>query len=47
MTVGEKIQILRQRAGLSQSQLAECLYVSRAAVAKWENDNGLPDILSD
>ena len=44
MTVGEKIQTLRLRAGLSQSQLAERLCVSRAAVAKWENDNGLPDV---
>ena len=35
MTVGEKIQALRLRAGLSQSQLAEQLCVSRAAVAKW------------
>ena len=44
MTVGEKIQTLRLRAGLSQSQLAKQLCVSRAAVAKWENDNGLPDV---
>lgn len=44
MTVGEKIKILRLRANLSQSQLADALCVSRAAVAKWENDNGLPDI---
>lgn len=44
MTVGEKIKILRQRSGLSQAQLADELCVSRAAIAKWENDNGLPDI---
>ena len=44
MTVGQKIQALRLRVGRSQSQLAEQLCVSRAAVAKWENDNGLPDI---
>lgn len=44
MTVGKKIQVIRLRAGLSQAQLAERLCVSRAAVAKWENDNGLPDI---
>jgi DNA-binding XRE family transcriptional regulator len=44
MTVGEKIKMLRQRSGLSQAQLAEALSVSRAAIAKWENDNGLPDI---
>lgn len=44
MTLGEKIKVLRQRAGLSQTELAQELFVSRAAVAKWENDNGTPDI---
>ena len=44
MTLGEKIRLLRQRAGLSQSQLAQQLHVSRAAIAKWENDNGVPDV---
>lgn len=46
MTLGEKIKILRQRAGLSQAELAQKLSVSRAAVAKWENDNGLPDVFN-
>lgn len=44
MTVGEKIKELRLRAGLSQAQPAKELCVSRAAIAKWKNDNGLPDI---
>lgn len=44
MTLGQKIQILRTEAGLSQTQLAEALNVSRSAIAKWENDNGMPDI---
>ena len=44
MTVGEKIRQLRIGANLSQTQLAEKLHISRAAVAKWENDNGLPDV---
>lgn len=44
MTLSEKIRVLRQEAGLSQTQLAEQLYVSRAAIAKWENDNGTPDV---
>ncbi|MGI6334458.1 MAG: helix-turn-helix domain-containing protein [Saccharofermentanales bacterium] len=44
MTFGEKLQNSRKRAGLSQEQLAEKLSVSRSAVAKWENDNGMPDI---
>ncbi len=44
MKLHEKIRILRSRAGLSQQQLADALNVSRAAVAKWENDNGIPDV---
>lgn len=44
MTVGQKIQKMRADAGLSQTQLAEALTVSRSAVAKWENDNGMPDV---
>ena len=37
MTFGEKLQRLRQRAGMSQDALAEKLGVSRQAVSKWEN----------
>ena len=44
MTFGQKLQDARKRTGLSQEQLAEKLSVSRSAVAKWENDNGMPDI---
>ncbi len=44
MTLGEKIKEARKRCGLSQEQLAEKMMVSRSAVAKWEADNGLPDI---
>lgn len=44
MTVGEKIRQQRIAIGFSQTQLAEKLHVSRAAVAKWENGNGLPDV---
>lgn len=44
MTLGQKIQKMRTDTGLSQSQLADALMVSRSAVAKWENDNGTPDI---
>ena len=31
---------------MSQEQLAEKLCVSRAAVAKWETDKGMPDIMN-
>lgn len=44
MTLGEKLKDARKNAGLSQEQLAEKLCVSRAAVAKWETDKGLPDV---
>lgn len=43
MKLHEKIRILRTQAGMSQQQLADALNVSRAAVAKWENGNGIPD----
>ena len=44
MTLGEKLKIARKQAGLSQEQLSEKLGVSRSAVAKWETDNGIPDV---
>ena len=44
MTLGEKIKEARKQCGLSQEQLAEKMAVSRSAVAKWEANNGLPDI---
>lgn len=46
MTFGEKLKDARKNAGLSQEQMAEKLCVSRAAVAKWETDKGMPDILN-
>lgn len=44
MTLGEKLKDARKQASLSQEQLAEKLGVSRSAVAKWETDNGMPDV---
>lgn len=44
MTIGEKIKQARKNRGMTQEQLAEKMIVSRAAVAKWENGNGVPDI---
>ncbi len=44
MNIAEKIKAARNRAGMSQQELADKLYVSRSAVAKWESDRGLPDI---
>lgn len=44
MTLGEKLKEARKQAGLSQEQLSEKLGISRSAVAKWETDNGIPDV---
>lgn len=43
MTLGEKIQELRRRNGMSQDTLAELLDVSRQAVSKWERDEAVPE----
>ena len=44
MTLGERIQTYRKRAGLSQEALAEQLGVSRQAVSKWELDSAQPEL---
>lgn len=43
MTFGQKLQGLRQRAGMSQDALAERLSVSRQAVSRWERDETMPE----
>ena len=43
MTFGEKLQGLRQKAGMSQDALAEKLDVSRQAVSRWERDETMPE----
>ncbi len=42
MQFNEKLKELRTKKGVSQSELADGIYVSRSAVAKWENGLGLP-----
>lgn len=44
MEFGEKMQLLRKERGLTQAELAEQLFVSRAAVFKWESGRGYPGI---
>ena len=44
MTLGERICALRTAGGLSQSELAERLGVSRQSVSKWETDASMPDL---
>lgn len=41
---GEKLKALREKEGMSQTELAERLNVSRQAVYKWESNKGYPDI---
>lgn len=38
----DKLKELREKEGLSQQELADRIFVSRSAVAKWENGNGIP-----
>ena len=44
MELGNKIKQLRQKAGLTQDQLASKLCVTAQAVSKWENSVTMPDI---
>ena len=44
MEFHEKLQELRKRKELTQEELAEVLFVSRAAISKWESGRGYPNI---
>ena len=44
MEFHHKLQQLRKQKGLTQSELAEALYVSRTAISKWESGRGYPNI---
>lgn len=41
---GAMIRELREKAGLTQAELAEKLFISDKAVSKWENAKGYPDV---
>ena len=43
LKIGNYIQNLRKRAGLTQKELAEKLNISFQAVSKWETGESLPD----
>lgn len=43
-TIGDNIKNLRVKTGLSQSELAEKLYITSQAISKWENNTSQPDI---
>jgi len=44
MALGERIEKLRRKSGMTQQGLAERLGVTDKAVSKWENGAGYPDI---
>ena len=44
LEIGTNITRLRQKRGLTQTQLAEALYVSNKTVSKWERGLGYPEI---
>lgn len=44
MEFNEKLQELRKQKGLTQEELAQVLFVSRAAISKWESGRGYPNI---
>ena len=44
MNFGTKLKLLRTQKGLTQEAFAEELNVSRSAIAKWESNNGIPEI---
>ena len=44
MEFKEKLQELRKEKGLTQEELAAHLYVSRAAISKWESGRGYPNL---
>lgn len=43
MEFKDKLKSLRKERGLSQQALADSIFISRSAVAKWENGLGLPN----
>lgn len=44
MTLGENLQRLRKRKGLSQDEVAAKLFVTRQSVSKWETDKAEPGV---
>lgn len=44
MNLGDNMQTLRRRQGLSQEQLAEKLNVTRQTISKWELNQSSPDL---
>ena len=46
MMISERLKEARQKAGMTQEQVAEQIMVSRVTVSHWENGKSLPDVVS-
>lgn len=46
INVGQKLQIARNKQGLTQEQIAQQLQVSHQTISNWENNKSYPDIVS-
>lgn len=46
MEIEKKLKNIREKAGLTQEQVAEAVMVSRQTISNWENAKSLPDIIS-
>lgn len=46
MDIGQKLKKARQKAGVTQEQIAEVIGVSRQTISNWENNRSYPDIAS-
>ena len=44
MEFSKRLQELRKQKGITQEELAASIYVSRAAISKWESGRGYPNI---
>lgn len=44
LTIGEKIALLRRKRGVTQTELAEYLYLTPQTVSRWEVGSGTPEI---
>lgn len=43
-TIGQRIRLARENAGVSQQKLADALDINRVSVSNWENDESKPEL---
>lgn len=44
MTLAEQLKASREKKGLSQTDVANRLNITRQSISKWENGKGYPDL---